>query len=499
MRRPNRYMRGGFRYRQDGTMVSNMANTMSRKRFLQTAGVGAAGLGAAAYGMSGTVSAVGGDEPWENEIIYLSDCDNRLAERDGTNIYTVHLTKDPNRADLEFVFNTKVEWEKKYPLGDYYDDPTDKGRYDVVAAIAVTPDGKKMYLLDNETAWLAYYDFTTGKLQDIADVGTGGIALLSFSPPQLPDYPNGRLYASSSGTDKLYIIDENTGAISDQGIIKKDGDYQVNVDGADIAFTADGKLLLWANSPFTKRTPPDPITPAGLYELHLPGNGTVVNATYLGGTGKLFTGTAIRDDGAGDMIGSVWYSAPAPNTIYRNSIVEIDKSNGSIIEHYRMYYPDDEEFTHRWGDMSVGHLEKGPCGEVKEYTLWAAGGQDEVAEDVGNVTVWNNETNLHVVYTTTGGWCISETHLFVGDSLENMPQTKNGQPKLGQFPYTMDHDPCTTFYEYIIPLSELGITDFEEECDPTQFVIVPHAVVQLISPGDPDSNGVYHYATSVHV
>ena len=39
-------------------------NRMPRRRFVGTA----AGVGAAAMGMSGTASAVGGDEPWENKL-----------------------------------------------------------------------------------------------------------------------------------------------------------------------------------------------------------------------------------------------------------------------------------------------------------------------------------------------------------------------------------------------------------------------------------------------
>jgi len=67
--RMDRYMEGGFRHRYDGQPVVNMANRMNRSQFLRTAGLGAAGLSAAAYGMSGAARAIGGDEPWENPAI----------------------------------------------------------------------------------------------------------------------------------------------------------------------------------------------------------------------------------------------------------------------------------------------------------------------------------------------------------------------------------------------------------------------------------------------
>jgi len=117
-----------------------------------------------------------------------------------------------------------------------------------------------------------------------------------------------------------------------------------------------------------------------------------------------------------------------------------------------------------------------------ESILWA--GQDI---NVGTVNVWNDGVELHVTYNTTGGWVLTETHLAVATTLDDIPQ-KNGNPIPGKFPYqccydgiewvflikddgapgaTCDADgnanATLTEVEYIIPLSEIGeVVDCEE-------------------------------------
>lgn len=96
-------------------------------------------------------------------------------------------------------------------------------------------------------------------------------------------------------------------------------------------------------------------------------------------------------------------------------------------------------------------------------TLYA--GQDI---DVGTVKVWNDDNNLYVKYETTGGWVMTETHLAVETSLEGIPQTKTGNPKVGHFEYSEPHDPPVTSYSYPpIDVSGLGDTLY----------IAAHAVV----------------------
>ena len=91
--------------------------------------------------------------------------------------------------------------------------------------------------------------------------------------------------------------------------------------------------------------------------------------------------------------------------------------------------------------------------------------------DAGDVKVWNDDANLYVQYVTEGGWELVETHLHVATSLQDIPQTKKGNPIPGQFEYFMYHDPPVTEYTYAIPLT----------WDPcTELCIAAHAVVRLV-------------------
>ena len=74
---------------------------------------------------------------------------------------------------------------------------------------------------------------------------------------------------------------------------------------------------------------------------------------------------------------------------------------------------------------------------------------------VGSVCVSNDSENLYVNYSTTGEWLLDEAHLFVGQSLSDMPQTKKGNPKIGNFPYKSE-DLGVNYAEFTVPLSEIG-------------------------------------------
>jgi len=77
---------------------------------------------------------------------------------------------------------------------------------------------------------------------------------------------------------------------------------------------------------------------------------------------------------------------------------------------------------------------------------------------VGTVTVSNDADNLYVTYKTDDGWEITETHLAVANSLEEIPQTKKFNPIPGKFPYSSKYDLAVTEYTYTIPLED-GDTD----------------------------------------
>lgn len=71
---------------------------------------------------------------------------------------------------------------------------------------------------------------------------------------------------------------------------------------------------------------------------------------------------------------------------------------------------------------------------------------------VGNVHVRRSGHFILVVYSTESGWTMSETHLAVAHSLEDIPQNKKGNPKIGRFPYKSNHPGGTDSHTYIIDL-----------------------------------------------
>lgn len=88
--------------------------------------------------------------------------------------------------------------------------------------------------------------------------------------------------------------------------------------------------------------------------------------------------------------------------------------------------------------------------------------------DAGTVTVYNDLDTLFVRFDTIPGWSMSETHVAVACTLEELPQNKSGNPVVGHFPYSMDHDPWLTTYTEAIPLLDCGL-------DPV--LIAAHSVV----------------------
>lgn len=75
--------------------------------------------------------------------------------------------------------------------------------------------------------------------------------------------------------------------------------------------------------------------------------------------------------------------------------------------------------------------------------------------NVGTVTVWNDETNLYVVYTTTGSYKLKKTHMFVGGCTD-IPVNNAGNPRIGLYPYQITHGTTgVQQYVYTVPLSTL--------------------------------------------
>ena len=93
----------------------------------------------------------------------------------------------------------------------------------------------------------------------------------------------------------------------------------------------------------------------------------------------------------------------------------------------------------------ISYSTKGTLTNPDVFTLYA--GQHI---DVGNVEVWNDATNLYITYNTTGGWEMTETHLYVG---KTDPTLLTSAP--GQFPYSEEHNPAVIAYTYTILIDDI--------------------------------------------
>lgn len=103
------------------------------------------------------------------------------------------------------------------------------------------------------------------------------------------------------------------------------------------------------------------------------------------------------------------------------------------------------------------------CGDGKTVDLF--GGQHIL---VGHVDISNDGTNLYVTYHATGGWSLTELHLYVGD-ISLMPYNKAMNPTIGHFPFKVEGLPFPTYsYTFTIPMATL----------PRCFEVVAHAVVK---------------------
>ncbi|MGC9554944.1 MAG: hypothetical protein ACP5EK_06495, partial [Thermoplasmatota archaeon] len=124
------------------------------------------------------------------------------------------------------------------------------------------------------------------------------------------------------------------------------------------------------------------------------------------------------------------------------------------------------------GIHAEAHTEEEPL----EIPLYA--GQDML---VGYVNVWNDGDYVYVEYTVTeDNWYLSETHLHIAASMEDIPQTQGkgrwnkggGNPIPGHFDYINEsHDPYTTTYTYIINITKENFELIEE------LYVAAHAVV----------------------
>lgn len=93
-----------------------------------------------------------------------------------------------------------------------------------------------------------------------------------------------------------------------------------------------------------------------------------------------------------------------------------------------------------------------PCGEIFQTPLIA--GQHI---EIGVVTVSNNADVLQVeIAITEPGWVMTETHVAIDDTLEDLPMTGSGNPQVGKFEFSAEYDEPVTIWAYELDLAEYG-------------------------------------------
>lgn len=121
---------------------------------------------------------------------------------------------------------------------------------------------------------------------------------------------------------------------------------------------------------------------------------------------------------------------------------------------------------------------------TNSWTIWA--GQTIRA---GEVTSKVNGSNLEVTFTTVDGWQLSEAHLWVGRSPNDIPQTKTGNPIPGQFPYKSGTLAGVSTYTFNIPLNSTGL-NFSCPAIDVDYLMAAHASVRK-----PNGSGGYQTET----
>ncbi len=103
---------------------------------------------------------------------------------------------------------------------------------------------------------------------------------------------------------------------------------------------------------------------------------------------------------------------------------------------------------------------------------------------VGKVVVNIVDNNLTVTYNILAdGWELTEAQMWVGTSKEGYPQARNGNPKIGNFPYNAGNITGLKTYTFTKPISEFGITDVNNCADFSLFFVTHASVRKLDAAG----------------
>ncbi len=102
--------------------------------------------------------------------------------------------------------------------------------------------------------------------------------------------------------------------------------------------------------------------------------------------------------------------------------------------------------------------------------------------------VVNDNDTLDVTYATSDGWELTEAHLWVGEDQDGYPMAKNGNPKIGNFPYNSGNITGTTVYTFSVPLGNVqkffDLGELGDSCGKAgTLYAMAHAAVRLVDGG----------------
>lgn len=107
--------------------------------------------------------------------------------------------------------------------------------------------------------------------------------------------------------------------------------------------------------------------------------------------------------------------------------------------------------------------------------------------DAGDVCFTTDTASgtLFVTYYTYGGWELTEAHLWVGQVQDGYPHAKNGNPKIGNFPYNSGPLAGATTYSFSVPLGSVqsffDLDNLTDYCDQSgSLYAMAHAAVRRV-------------------
>lgn len=105
--------------------------------------------------------------------------------------------------------------------------------------------------------------------------------------------------------------------------------------------------------------------------------------------------------------------------------------------------------------------------------------------DAGDVCFAVSGDRLNVTYNTEGDWRLSEVHLWSGDVEDAYPMARNGNPKIGNFPYSSGDISGSSSYSFSLPLGSIqsffDVSNLDAHCGESNTIYaMAHAAVERV-------------------